>query len=200
MAPVLAVVGVLSGCAGAGNSARSHSPAVQVEQAAEEVSSRKISPRDLRVYLSAWEASWRRLGNDLEAGDEGALGFSSTPDASWERARRLYDGAATAYRHDGRRLIALAPPTAMRGAHDAYLAAIRRQAARFQTLADTFGGSDPQAMERALEALEMSQMEFDLDGARWERAVITACKASGAEVPEIVRIELISNHHRTKAR
>jgi hypothetical protein len=55
-------------------------------------------------------------------------------------------------------------------------------------------------MERALEALGMSQMEFDLDGARWERAVITACKASGAEVPEIVRIELISNHHRTKVR
>src|SRR5439155_6038376 len=200
MVPVLAVVGVLSGCGGAGNSVRSDSPAVQVNKAADEVSSRRISRRDLRVYLSAWEASWRRLGNDLESGDEGALGFSATPDASWERARRLYDGAATAYRHDGRRLIALAPPTAMRKGHDAYLAAIRRQAARFQTLADAFGGTDPQARERALDAVQMSQMKFDQDGSRWERAVITACKASGAEVPEIVRLELISNHQRTKAR
>lgn len=196
---VLAVVGVLSGCGGAGNSVRSDSPPVQVNKPADEVS-RRISPRDLRLYLSAWEASWRRLANDLESGDEGALGFSATPDASWERARRLYDGAATAYRHDGRRLIALAPPTAMRKGHDAYLAAIRRQAARFRALADAFGGSDPQAMERALEALQWSQMRFDLDGARWEQAVITACKASGVEVPEIVRLELISNHQRTKAR
>jgi hypothetical protein len=96
--------------------------------------------------------------------------------------------------------MALAPPTAMRKGHDAYLAAIRRQAARFQALADAFGGSDPQAMERALEALQWSQMKFDPDGARWEQAVITACKASGVEVPEIVRLELISNHQRTKAR
>ena len=127
MVPVLAVVGILSGCGSAGNSVRSDSPAVQVNKTADEVRSRRISPRELRVYLSAWEASWRRLGNDLERGDEGALGFSSTPDASWERARRLYDGAATAYRHDGRRPIALAPPTAMRKGHDPYLAAIRRR-------------------------------------------------------------------------
>lgn len=200
MVAVLAVVGVLSGCGGAGNSVRSDSPPAEVSKAADEVSSRRMSPRDLRVYLSAWEASWRRLGHDLESGDEGALGFSSTPDASWERARRLYDGAAAAYRHDGRRLVALAPPSAMRKAHDAYLAAIRRQEARFQTLADAFGGNDPQVLERALEALQTSQMTFDLDGARWEKAVITACKASGAEVPEIVRLELISNHRRTKVR
>jgi hypothetical protein len=43
-------------------------------------------------------------------------------------------------------------------------------------------------------------MKFDLDGARWEQAVISACKASRAEVPEIVRLELISNRQRTKAR
>jgi hypothetical protein len=197
---VLAVLGVLSGCGGAGNSVRSDSPPVHVNnKAADDGSSQRISPRDLRLYLSAWETSWRRLGNDLESGDEGALGFSPTPDASWERARRLYDGAASAYRQDGRRLSVLAPPTAMRKGHGAYLAAIRRQAARFQTLADAFGGSDPQAMERALEALQTSQMKFDLDGARWEQAVITACKASGIEVPEIVRLELISNHQRTKA-
>jgi len=96
MVPVLAVVGVLSGCGSVGNPVRSDSPAVQVNKAADEVSPRRISPRDLRVYLSAWEASWRRLGSDLDRGDEGALGFSFTPDASWERARRLYDGAATA--------------------------------------------------------------------------------------------------------
>jgi hypothetical protein len=198
--PVLAVVGVLSGCGDAGDSVRSDSPPIHVKKPADDVSSQRISRRELRVYLSAWEASWRRLGNDLESGDEGALGFSSTPDATWERAQQLYDGAASAYRQDGRRLSALAPPTAMRKGHDAYLAAIRRQAARFQTLADAFGGSDPQAMERALEALQTSQMKFDLDGARWEQAVITACKASRAEVPEIVRLELISNHQRTKAR
>jgi hypothetical protein len=197
--PVLAVVAVLAGCGGAGNPARSDSPRVEVSKAAE-VSSKPIRPRELREYLSAWKASWRHLVGDLENGeDEGALGFSSTPDASWERARRLYDGAATAFRHDGRRLVAIAPPSAMRKAHDAYLAAVRRQAARFQTLADAFGGSDPQTMERALEALERSQMKFDLDGARWEEAVITACKASGVAVPEIVRLQLISNGHRTRA-
>jgi hypothetical protein len=195
----LVVVGFLSGCGSAGNSVRSDSPKVEVSKA-DEVRSRRISPRDLRVYLSAWETSWRRLGNDLESGDEGALGFSSTPDASWDRARRLYAEAATAYRDDGRRLVALAPPAAMRKGHDAYLTAIRRQAARFQTLADAFGGSDPQAMERALEALQTSQLKFDLDGAQWERAVIAACKAGGVEVPEIVRLQLISNHQRTKAR
>jgi hypothetical protein len=199
MVLVLAVVGVLSGCGGAGNSVRSDSPPVEVSKTADEVISGPIRPRQLREYLSAWEASWQRLVGDLESGDEGALGFSSTPDASWERARRLYDGAATAFRHDGSRLAAIAPPPAMRKAHNAYLAAVRRQAARFQTLADTFGGSDPQAMESALGALQTSQMKFDLDGADWERAVITACKASGAEVPEIVRLQLISNHQRTKA-
>jgi hypothetical protein len=82
----------------------------------------------------------------------------------------------------------------MREAHGAYLVAVRRQAA--QALADAFGGSDPQAMEHALEALEASQMEFDVDGARWEKAVIAACKASGVEGPQIVRLQLISNGQR----
>jgi hypothetical protein len=65
----------------------------------------------------------------------------------------------------------LAPRPIMRRAHAAYLAAVRRQATRFQVLSDAFGGTDPQAMEQALEALEGSQLKFDLDGAQWERAV-----------------------------
>jgi hypothetical protein len=200
MVPLFAVIAVLSGCGGAGNSVRPDGPPVVAGKVADEAISGPISPRELRKYLSAWEASWRRLVGDLQGGeDDGALGFSPTPDASWERARRLYEGAATAYRHDGRRLAVLAPPSAMRRAHYAFLAAVRRQAARFQSLADAFGGSDPQAMERALEALEMSQMKFDLDGAGWEKAVITACRASGVEVPQIVRLRLISNGQRTKA-
>jgi hypothetical protein len=39
----------------------------------------------------------------------------------------------------------------------------------------------------------------DLDGAAWEEAVIRACKASGVEVPEFVRLGFISNGHRTAA-
>ena len=42
-------------------------------------------------------------------------------------------------------------------------------------------------------------MEFDLDGAQWEEAVITECKASGMVVPEIVRLQLVTNGHRTAA-
>ena len=85
----------------------------------------------------------------------------------------------------------------MRAAHARYVAAVDRQERSFQALADAFGGTDPQAMEAAFEALEASQMTFDLDGARWERAVIAACKARGVRVPEIVRRELISNGRRT---
>ena len=199
MVAVLAVVGVLSGCGDEGT-APSGRPEVRVGKTADEVSSRSISPRDLRVYLSAWEASWRRLGDDLgNVGEEGSE-FSDLPDASWKRARRSYGEAAAAYRNDARRLVALSPPAAMRTADDAYLAAIRRQAARFQTLADAFAGDDPRAMEDALEALEWSQLEFDVDGAKWERAVIKACKATGVAVPAIVRREYISNGHRTRAK
>src|SRR4051812_42229964 len=99
MVPVLAI-GLLSACGGAANSTLS--PPAEVSKAASEVSSRPIRPRELREYLSTWEASWRRLGDDLGSGDERALGFSSTPDASWELAQRLYDGAATAFGDDGR--------------------------------------------------------------------------------------------------
>jgi hypothetical protein len=45
-------------------------------------------------------------------------------------------------------------------------------------------------------ALQASQMKFDLDGATWEGAVIAACKVSGVEIPEIVRLEPISNGRR----
>jgi hypothetical protein len=69
------------------------------------------------------------------------------------------------------------------------MAAVRRQAARFQKHPDAFAGTDPGTMERALQALQRSQMEFDQDGAQWERAVIAACKASGVKVPKIVRHE-----------
>ncbi len=151
----------------------------------------------LRGYLSALEASWQRFVGDLGSGDEDAENaFSMTPDASWEPARRAYDAAATTYRGYERRLEALAPPSVLRSAHEAYLAAIRRQEARFQTLAVSFGGTDPHAMERALAALSVSQMTFDLDGARWEEAVIAVCNASGTEVPEIVRSKFISNGQR----
>jgi hypothetical protein len=85
----------------------------------------------------------------------------------------------------------------MQRAAAAYLAAVRRQGMRFQRLADAFAGTDPAEMERALEALEGSQMQFDLDGARWERAVIAACRATGVDIPEIVREKYVSNGQRT---
>ena len=153
--------------------------------------------RALHAYLRVWETSWWHLGSDLGGGDEDAE-FSDTPDASWDRARRYYESAATAYRHAKRRLSALRPPRSMRAAHHEYLAAVGRQEARFQTLADAFAGTDPYALERALEALERSQLRFDFDGVRWEQAVVSACKAARVAVPEIVRRELVSNGQRTK--
>jgi hypothetical protein len=74
---LLAFVGVLSGCGNAGTLARSHTPQVEVGKAADAARSRRITAGELRVYLSAWEASWRRLGHDLDGGDEGALAFNS---------------------------------------------------------------------------------------------------------------------------
>jgi hypothetical protein len=85
----------------------------------------------------------------------------------------------------------------MRRANDAYIAAVRRQAARSEDLADSFAGTDPAAEERALEAWERSQGQFDQDGAQWERAVIAACRASGVKIPRIVRKQFISNGSRT---
>lgn len=153
--------------------------------------------RALRAYLRAWEPSRWDLGSDLGSSDVDAE-FSYTPDASWDRARRYYEGAATAYRHTKQLLSALRPPRPMRAAHEGYVAAVGRQQARFQALADAFAGTDPYAMERALEALERSQLKFDLDGARWEQAVVSACKAGRVAVPEFVRRELVSNGQRTK--
>jgi hypothetical protein len=153
--------------------------------------------RALRTYLRAWETSWYHLGGELSRGDEDP-GFSDTPDASWGRARRYYGRAATAYRHADKRFRALRPPRSLRAAHAAYVAAVGRQEARFQALADAFAGTDPSAMERALEALERSQLKFDLDGARWEEAVVSACRSAGLAVPEIVRRELVSNGQRAK--
>jgi hypothetical protein len=154
-------------------------------------------PAELRTYLHAWQTSWWRVGRDLERGGDDAPSFSDTPDRSWDRARRDYGEAALAFRRHARRLAAISPPSTMRPANAAYLAAVRRQATRFQSLSDAFAGTDPRAMERALEALESSQMRFDFDGAQWERAVIAACGASGVEVPTIVRRKYVSNGQRT---
>jgi hypothetical protein len=64
-------------------------------------------------------------------------------------------------------------------------------------VADAFAGTDSGTMQQALEALQRSQLEFDLDGARWERAVVAACRASGAKNPEDSPQEYISNGQRT---
>ena len=56
----------------------------------------------------------------------------------------------------------------MRPAHDAYTAAVHREATRFQQIADALAGTDPATLNRAEMALQVSQMQFDYDGARWE--------------------------------
>jgi hypothetical protein len=85
----------------------------------------------------------------------------------------------------------------MRAASEAYIDAVRRQATRLQAVSDAYGGNDADALYRAEQALQLSQMQFDQDGAQWERAVIAACKASGVDVTKIVRLELLSNGQRT---
>jgi hypothetical protein len=179
---------------------RSNVPAAKVSGIGERESGGSTPTKStaLRAYLRAWEVSWRRWTGDLDRTGGDGLDFSDTPDSTWPRAQRSYQEAAIAYRNEERRLTALSPPSAMRPANDAYMAAVQRQATRFQRLADAFAGTDPATMERRLEALERSQMRFDLDGAQWERAVIAACRASGAKIPEIVRKEYISNGHRTR--
>ena len=156
--------------------------------------------RSLRRYLREWEAAWSRWRADLaprtEAEDNAPV-YNPTPDASWKAMQRLYGRAAMAYRRRERRLAAIPTPLAMRAANDAYRAALRRQESRLQDVSDAFGGIAPSALNRALMALQSSNVEADQDGAQWERAVITACKASGVAVPNIVRREYISNGQRT---
>jgi len=41
-------------------------------------------------------------------------------------------------------------------------------------------------------------MQFDSDGAQWERSVIAACKVTGVKAPMIVRREYLSNGQRTR--
>jgi len=164
--------------------------AVKVDPAGTRPNHNKLSR-----YLHAWERSWWRWSGDLARVGEG-VEPSYTPDSSWRRASRSYEKAAIAYRRDERRLAALSPPSTLRAANEAFLAAVRRQATRLQDVSDALTGTDPAATARALEALSSSQMLFDQDGARWERAVIAACKDARVRVPKIIRREYISNGQR----
>jgi hypothetical protein len=192
---LLSISLVLCGCA----SKTTGKPSDPVVERISEVDpSVPATPRALRRYLREWEAAWSRWTVDIaprtEAEDNAPV-YNPTPDASWKAMHRLYGRAATAYRRRERRLAAIPTPLAMRGANDAYRAALRRQESRMQDVSDAFAGSDPSALNRALMALQSSQA--DQDGARWERAVIAACTASGVPVPRIVRLEFISNGQRT---
>jgi hypothetical protein len=157
------------------------------------------NPAALRAYLRTWEESWRRRGDDIWriTGDDEGVDFSATRDSSWPRWQRIYEETASAFRNHERRLAALATPPPMRPAHDAYTAAVHREATRFQEIADALAGTDPATLNRAEMALQDSQMQFDYDGAHWESAVIPACRASGVSVPEFVRRKYISNGHRS---
>jgi len=171
-----------------------------VERISEVDPSVPATPWALRRYLREWEAAWSRWRADLaprtEAEDNAPV-YNPTPDASWKAMLRLYGRAAMAYRRRERRLAAIRTPLAMRAANDAHRAALRRQGSRLQDVSDAFDGIDPSALNRALMALQRSNVEADQDGAKWERAVIAACKASGVPIPRIVRLEFISNGQRT---
>jgi len=197
---LIAISLALSGC-GSSTTDKSSVPAVKGSSAVDvdlEVSNR-MKPSVLRTYLRAWQAIWWRRFRDLErGGDDNAPVFGATADASWDRMQQRYGEAAFAFRRSERRLAAISPPSGMRPAHDAYMAAVRRQATRLQKVSEAFAGTDPGALNRALEALQRSQMQFDLDGAQWERSVIAACKVTGVEVPMIVRREYLSNGQRTR--
>jgi hypothetical protein len=190
---------VLCGCA---SETTSEPKAPVVERITEVDPSAPATPGELRRYLREWEAAWSRWTADLaprtEAEDNAPV-YNPTPDASWEAMHRLYGRTATAYQRLERRLAAIPTPGAMLAANDAYRAALRRQKSRLQDVSDAFAGSDPSALNRALMALSNANVEGDTDqdGARWERAVIAACKASGVPVPRIVRLEFISNGQRT---
>jgi hypothetical protein len=192
---LLSISLVLCGCASKTTSKPSDPV---VERITEVDPSAPATPRALRRYLREWEAAWSRWTVDIaprtEAEDNAPV-YNPTPDASWKAMHRLYGRAATAYRRRERRLAAIPTPLAMRAANDAYRAALRRQESRMQDVSDAFAGSDPSALNRALMALQSSQA--DQDGAKWERAVIAVCKASGVPVPRIVRLEFISNGQRT---
>jgi hypothetical protein len=192
---LLSISLVLCGCA----STTTGKPSDQgVERITEVDPSAPAAPRALRRYLREWEAAWSRWTVDIapktEAEDNAPV-YNPTPDASWKAMQRLYGRAAMAYRRRERRLAAIRTPLAMRAANDAYRAALRRQESRLQDVSNAFDGIDPSALNRALMALQSSN--GDQDGAKWERAVITACKASGVPVPRIVRLEFISNGRRT---
>jgi hypothetical protein len=194
---LLSIFLVLCGCA---SETTSEPKAPVIERISEVDPSAPARPRALRRYLRAWEAAWSRWSADLtprtEAEDNAPV-YNPTPDASWKAMHRLYGRTATAYRRRERRVAAIPTPLAMRSANDAYRASLRRQESRMQDVSDAFAGSDPFALDRALMALQISNGEADLDGAKWERAVIAACRASGVPVPRIVRLEFISNGQRT---
>jgi hypothetical protein len=196
---LIAVSLALCGCT-SNSTHREASPGVKNASAVE-----PSNPTALRRYLRAWQATWERRVRDQDPGpnaseeEENAPVYNPTPDASWDVMQRLYEKAALAYLRSDRRLGALAPPSAMRPAHDAYHAAVQRQETRMKDVADAFAGTDPYSLERALEELGRSNTQFDSDGAHWETAVIAACKASGVAVPKIVRREYISNGSRTRS-
>jgi hypothetical protein len=199
------VVGIVLALCGCGDSvtSRSNVPAEKDSITVERGSGgfTATNPSALRAYLRAWEASWSRWVGDLQSDGDEDVNLSATPDASWPRAQRVYGDAATAYQRRERRLTAIPTPMAMQAANEAYIDAVRRQVARLQEVSDAYGGTDPYALNRALQAVGQSNMEFDQDGARWERAVIAAWRASGVKIPKIVRKQFISNGHRTaKAR
>lgn len=194
---LLSISLALCGCAS--STTHNSSRPVAKDSSTVDASTTGTSPAALRRYLRAWEAAWSRWRVDLapktEAEDNAPV-YNPTPDASWKAIHRLYGRAAAAYRRRERRLAAIPTPLAMRAANDAYRAVLRRQESRLQDVSDAFAGSDPSALDRALMALQSSQTQADQDGAQWERAVITACKASGVAVPKIVRRKYISNGSR----
>ena len=190
--------GFLLAVCGCGGSA-THTPNTTSVKAGTRETASDTGPAALRAYLRAWEESWRRRGNDISrsTGDDADVDFSAAPDSTWPRWRRIFEETASAFRKNDRGLAALAAPPAMRSAHEAYRAAVRREAARFQDLADALAGTEPETVSRAETALSGSQIEFDYDGAKWESAVIAACRAGGVRVPQFVRRKYISNGHRT---